>query len=140
MNYILDTNTIIYFLKGMHPSIERKMRNIPAKDIYIPTIVAAELEFGARNSVNYEKSIGPIRKFLQAFKSIDFDMDAAQVYGVICADLKKSGEIIGGNDLLIAAIALQKEAILVTNNVNEFSRVENLLIEDWSKDEEERIQ
>jgi tRNA(fMet)-specific endonuclease VapC len=60
-----------------------------------------------------------------------FDEDAAVSYGNIRATLEKKGEIIGSNDLLIAAHALAHNKILVTNNIREFSRVPNLILENW---------
>ena len=52
-------------------------------------------------------------------------------YAEIRKDLEQAGKTIGANDLLIAATALNERAILVTHNVDEFSRVKGLKIEDW---------
>lgn len=67
----------------------------------------------------------------QQFTSLPFDDAAAEHYGRIRADLTGRGLLIGGNDLLIAAIALAKSCTLVTHNTSEFSRVAGLAIEDW---------
>ena len=70
-------------------------------------------------------------QFLAAFKILPFDDDDAEQFGIIRSDLKKRGTIIGPYDMLIAAQALSKNIILVTNNIKEFCRIENLRIEDW---------
>jgi tRNA(fMet)-specific endonuclease VapC len=71
--------------------------------------------------------------FLEQFEAVVFDLAAATSYGAIRTDLERKGEVIGWNDLLIAAIAKAAEATLATNNLKEFSRVAGLLIEDWSQ-------
>jgi len=57
-------------------------------------------------------------------------MDAIP-YGILKAKLKKDGKIIGPIDMLLAAQALSKKLIFVTNNTSEFSRIENLKLENW---------
>lgn len=70
--------------------------------------------------------------FSGTFRNLDFDKAAASHYGEIRADLEKMGTIIGPNDLMIASIARSRNLILITNNVNEFQRVKDLRIEDWT--------
>ena len=98
----------------------------------IPAIVAAELIHGAEKSANPTKSIEQVKKFLMPFEIASFDIVAAYSYGKIRSSLEKRGEIIGPNDLIIAATVLSQNGILVTNNSKEFTRVENLAIEDWT--------
>ena len=66
------------------------------------------------------------------FASFDFDLEAARHYAVIRSDLEMRRQIIGNNDLMIAAIALANDLTVVTNNVNEFNRVPGLRSEGWS--------
>jgi tRNA(fMet)-specific endonuclease VapC len=73
----------------------------------------------------------PQQRFLSLFVSLPFDDRAAEHYGRIRADLANAGMPIGGNDLLIAAIALTHNLSIVTHNVKEFGRVTSLQIEDW---------
>ena len=72
-----------------------------------------------------------VEQLRQQFTSLPFDDAAAEQYGRIRADLTGRGLLIGGNDMLIAAIALTNGCTLVTHNTAEFSRVAGLLIEDW---------
>jgi len=72
-----------------------------------------------------------IREFFNSFSSMSFDDNIADICGEIRADLEKLGTPIGPYDLLIAATAISKDLILVTNNTKEFIRVKNIQLEDW---------
>lgn len=133
MKYFLDTNIIIYAVKGKYPSIVEHFENIPSYNIFVPSIVKAEIDYGAKKSSNYEKTISIYNKFLEIYNVVPFTNDETFIYGNIRSDLEKNGKIIGGNDMLIASIALSHDGVLVTHNVEEFSRIKNLKIEDWTK-------
>ena len=132
MSYYLDTNVCIFFLKGTHPALLRTILSHSPNALRIPAIVAAELIHGAEKSANPVKNSEQVKKFLMPFEIAPFDVLAAYSYGKIRSSLEKRGEIIGPNDLLIAATVLSQSGILVTNNVKEFARVENLAVEDWT--------
>ena len=133
MKYFLDTNTIIYAIKGTYSPIKEHFKNVPMESIVIPNIVIAEIEFGAYKSSNYKKTLELYTKFINSFDKIGFSESAAKMYGKIRLDLEKKGNLIGPNDLIIASIVLSENGILVTHNVKEFSQVKNLNIEDWTK-------
>lgn len=133
MRYFLDTNIISYIIKGKYPKIIEHLKKVPAQSIVIPSVVKAELEFGARNSGNYERLIVPYMQFLEPFDVKDFDSDALYFYGLIRQSLTGKGTPVGPNDLLIAATVLANNGTLVTHNTNEFSRIEDLRIEDWTE-------
>ena len=78
-----------------------------------------------------QRTLANQQRFLNLFTSLPFDDDAASVYGDIRAYLAQQGTPIGSNDLQIAAIALNRNLILVTHNTREFSRVPGLSWEDW---------
>lgn len=86
---------------------------------------------GAYKSKNKEKTLDKLKIFFSPIKSLPFTDEAAEVYGNIRADLEKKGTPIGPYDLQIASIAVLNNLTLVTHNVREFSRVEDLKIEDW---------
>ena len=132
MNYFLDTNICIYFLSGKYPGLFKKLFSRNPNDIKIPVIVKAELLYGAEKSIKREDNISKITAFLLPFEIIPFDDASAAFYGKIRAKLETTGMMIGPNDLIIAATALSKNAVLVTNNTNEFIRVEGLNLEDWT--------
>ena len=131
MNYYLDTNICIYFLKGKYPSILTKMLSLNPDDIKIPAIVKAELLHGAEKSIKRDENKNKIASFLLPFEIVPFDDESAVYYAKIKAALEQTGMLIGPNDLLIAATSLAKNTILVTNNVKEFSRVAGLSLENW---------
>jgi tRNA(fMet)-specific endonuclease VapC len=93
--------------------------------------VKAELFFGAAMSNDPPKTLARQQIFLSRFTSLSFDDAAAETYAEIRADLTRQGQLIGPNDLLIAAICQAHNMTLVTHNLSEFSRVARLKIEDW---------
>lgn len=132
MKYYLDTNIIIYAMKNKYPNIKNHFLKVPSSSIVIPNIVLAEIEYGARKSKNYKKTIDVYNQFTNTFEMAEFSIKAVKEYGNIRKDLGKKGKIIGPNDLIIAAIVKSEDGILVTHNTNEFSIVKGLKIEDWT--------
>ena len=103
-------------------------------EIYLCSVVVAELIYGARKSDNIAKNLALVHKFCEPFVSLPFDNRCAEHYGTIRADLEKAGMKIGANDLFVAAIANSYDLILVTHNIREFSRITGLQIEDWQQE------
>jgi tRNA(fMet)-specific endonuclease VapC len=133
--YLLDTNICIYAINNRNENLLKAIYAKSKKGILISSLTVAELEYGVENSQHIEKNRVAMLKFLTLFKVLNFtDSDAVQ-YGKLKARLKKMGNIIGPIDMLIAAQGLSNGLILVTNNVKEFSRINGLKIEDWSKAE-----
>ena len=128
---MLDTNICIYIIKNRPVNVLKKFKNFNMGDLAISSITVSELYYGAYKSKYTEKNLKALEDFLYPFDIIEFDENAAVEYGKIRASLEKKGEIIGGLDMLIAASAKSQEMILVTNNTKEFSRIDNLEIENW---------
>jgi tRNA(fMet)-specific endonuclease VapC len=131
MTYLLDTNVCIRYLTGRSEKVKQRLQQTLPEEIQVCSVVKAELFYGSRRSNNPEKSLQQQKLFLEQFKSLPFDDDAAMAYGRIRAELAKAGTPIGPNDLMIAAIALANNLTLVTHNVSEFGRITDLKIEDW---------
>ena len=131
MKYLLDTNIIAYIIKKRPVEVFDKLQSVEWEEVAISSIVVAELWFGVAKSQHKEQNKIALENFLAPFTILDFDTKAAEQYAFVRVDLEAKGTIIGANDLLIAAHALSQELILVTNNVKEFERVENLKIENW---------
>ncbi len=129
--YMLDTNICIYVLKNHSDELRHKFKAI--KNICISSVTYGELCFGIENgeASKREARWEQLDIFTQRLLIDPWDEDAAKHYGFIRALLKKQGAIIGNNDLLISAHARSMNAVLVTNNVREFSRVPDLSIENW---------
>ena len=130
--YLLDTNICIFAIKKRPESVLKKLKEKISDGIYISSLTVAELEFGVENSRKIENNRIALLKFLSIFNILNFDDSDAIDYGRLKTDLRKQGRIIGPIDMLLAAQALNKELIFVTNNVKEFERVKGLKIEDWS--------
>lgn len=129
--YMLDTNICIYVLKNHSTKLRRKFKS--TKDLCISSVTYGELCFGIENgNSNFkEERWRQLEIFTQRLLIDPWDENAGRHYGSIRAQLKKEGTPIGNNDLLIAAHARSIDAVLVTNNVREFSRVPNLTVENW---------
>jgi tRNA(fMet)-specific endonuclease VapC len=133
VTYLLDTNTCIGWLRQNQPQIVTRIQARTPTDIVLCAVVVAELLFGVERSDPAHRANTALRveQLRQQFLSLPFDDVAAEQYGRIRADLTARGQAIGGNDMLIAAIALAHGCTLVTHNTAEFSRVPGLVIEDW---------
>lgn len=129
--YMLDTNTCIYVLKNRSDKLRHKFKAI--KNLCISSITYGELCYGIENgdaglrTERYEE----LQLFTQRLTIESWDDEAGFHYGLLRADLKRQGLIIGSNDLLIAAHARSLSAVLVTNNTREFARIADLTLEDW---------
>ena len=132
MNYYLDSNICIYFLKGIYPSIKEKIVSTNPSTIKIPSIVKAELLYGAEKSQQKAKNLSTIKLFLEPFEIVPFDEECSIVYSKIRSAMELKGMIMGPNDSIIAATVLAKNGVLVTNNTKEFEKVKNLKLENWT--------
>ena len=128
--YLLDTNIVIYVLKR-RPKEVLEIFNRNAIRMAISSITLSELIYGAEKSPNMDKNLEAIEEFVSHLDVLPYDAKASQHYGQIKAALEKRGEIIGENDIHIAAHAISQGLILVTNNLREFKRVPNLARENW---------
>ncbi len=128
--YMLDTNTVIYFFKGVGDVAKNLFKHSP-QDIAIPSIVVYELYVGIAKSNAPEKRVAQLNELLQHVKIIDFTEEEAKASADIRAELEKRGMPIGPVDTLIAGCATTNHAVLVTHNTNEFNRIGQLQLEDW---------
>ena len=131
MKYMLDTHICIYIIKHQPENVIRKFMEHEPDDICISAITYAELAHGGEKSQAREKNRIALMVLLSEIQIVPFDDLAAQVYGVVRAELQKKGTPIGPLDTLIAAHAKALNLTLVTNNTKEFARVEGLTLEDW---------
>jgi tRNA(fMet)-specific endonuclease VapC len=99
----------------------------------ISSITVAELEYGVSKSKRMEQNRITLRDFLSSFDIISFDIRDAEIYGIIRAELEHRGELIGPYDMQLAAQALARNLIFVTNNTAEFSRIKKLRLENWAR-------
>jgi len=133
--FCLDTNVIVFAINGRVPAIEQRLQRELAAGtaLLIPTIVLFELRYGIAKSVRREASTKVLDAFLaEGFEELLFDAEDAIEAGNIRAALETSGMPIGAYDILIAAQARRRGAVLVTGNRREFERVPGLMVTDWA--------
>jgi tRNA(fMet)-specific endonuclease VapC len=130
LKYLLDTNIVIYVLKRRPVEI-LEIFNTNATRMAISSITLSELIYGAEKSINVDKNLEAIEEFISHLDVLPYDAKASQHFGQIKAALEKKGEVIGENDIHIAAHAISQGLMLVTNNLREFKRVPNLALENW---------
>ena len=131
MRYMLDTNICIYLIKHKPPQVFEKLQEHNPDEICISAITYAELVHGVEKSKAVERNRLALTILLSNIEILDFDMNAAEEYGRIRADLEKKGTPIGPLDMMIAGHAKSLGYTVVTNNVREFKRVEGLQHENW---------
>jgi tRNA(fMet)-specific endonuclease VapC len=131
MIYLLDTNACIGYLNARSERLKQRLEATPPEALTVCSIVEAELFFGAAKSRSPQETLRTQQSFLEKFRSLSFDTEAALRYGALRADLERRGTPIGANDLMIASIALTHGLTLITHNLREFASVNGLLIEDW---------
>ena len=151
MIYLLDTDTLVYLIRGLKiesPRNERqkarlrtarrilarcRKEQVAGAIVALSSMTVAELEFGARQSGDYAREISAVRKILVPFAIYDFDAHGcSEHYGDVRHHLESSGTTIGAMDLLIAGHAKALDATMVTNNLSHFTRVPGLICENWT--------
>ena len=127
---LLDTNICIYLINHRPASVLERFQNLSTGDLGVSSVVAAELAYGIEKT-NSERNKRALELFLAPLEIAPFDQKCIWIYGQVRAQLEGQGTPIGSLDTMIAAHALALKATLVTNNVREFSRVPNLVLENW---------
>ena len=133
MRYMLDTNICIYTIKHKPEKVFQRLQEIDPEDICVSSVTYAELVHGVEKSAAVEKNRLALLMLLANIEILNFDVDAADCYGKIKADLDKKGTPIDPFDMMIAGHAMSMGYAVVTNNVKEFSRVQGLILENWTE-------
>jgi tRNA(fMet)-specific endonuclease VapC len=131
-DYILDTDICSYIMLN---SSNRLLENLEARkndDLHIAAVTYAELLFGALRK-DSRKIFRKISLVMRKVKILSFDENAAKEYAKIRSTLEKNGTPIGNMDMLIASCAVANNAILVTNNIRHFSRIDDLQVQNWTE-------
>lgn len=128
MKYLLDTNIIIAFQK-QHQGLLTQMKKHSVSDFALSNIVLFELAFGAYNSQKVDENLHKLSRL--RFPTLPFNSQDAYHAGKIRATLQQKDTPIGAYDTLIAGQAIAQNLILITHNIKEFQRVDDLKFEDW---------
>lgn len=130
MKYLLDTNICIYVINHRPAQVFERFKRYQLGELAISSITASELAFGVEKSGS-ERNKQALHKFLAPLDICPYDERAIWHYATLRHALQASGRLIGSLDMLIAAHALALDAVLVTNNLKEFERVDGLRLENW---------
>lgn len=133
MRYMLDTNICIYAIKHKPEKVFQRLQEVHSEEVCVSSVTYAELIYGVEKSAAVERNRFALCMLLADIEILDFDISAADCYGKIRAALEKKGAPIGPLDMMIAGHAQSLGCTLVTNNVKEFSRIEDLTIENWTE-------
>lgn len=130
MRYLLDTNIVSDLVRNPQGRVAQHIRKVGENRVCTSIIVAAELRYGAAKKGSALLS-SQLEAVLAAIDVLPLETPADETYGMIRTKLEKAGRPIGGNDLLIASQAVALGYTVVTDNHDEFARVENLRLENW---------
>lgn len=130
-HFLLDTNICIELIRGRASRVFATMQKHRLDDVAISSITFAELQFGVAKSTRPAHNAIMLAQFCAPILILPFDTRAAMTYGAVRALLEQTGTPIGPMDTLIAAHALSRTLVLVTNNEREFRRVKGLTVENW---------
>ena len=128
---LLDTNTLIHYLKG-HEKVVSLLQDASPREIAVPSVVVYEIEYGTLKIVSSRRR-SIVDQLLAGIDQVPFDGEAALESARIRVDLETRGLSIGLLDLLVAGTAVSRGATLATNNTKEFSRIKGLRLADWNK-------
>lgn len=131
MKFLLDTDTCIYALK-QNPAVLNRLLAQSRDDVAVSVVTEAELRTGAAKSTAPTKTLRLIENFLRPLAVVEFNSADAASYAQVRSRLERAGTPIGPLDTLIAAHAVGRKLVLVSNNEREFGRVANLRVENWT--------
>ena len=131
MKFLLDTDTCIYALKRNADVLKRLLAQ-SREDVAVSVITEGELRTGAAKSASPRKTLGLVENFLRPLNILEFTSDDAAAYAEVRAKLERAGTPIGPLDTLIAAQAMARNLVLVSNNPREFGRVAGLRLQNWT--------
>ena len=132
VRYLLDTNIFIYIAKHNPPAVRERFSRHTADELAMSVVTLGELRFGAEKSQSRERALAVVSQLESMMQIAPLTAATGEHYGQIRAALQQRGEMIGNNDLWLAAHARAEGWILVTNNEREFGRVEGLQLENWA--------
>jgi tRNA(fMet)-specific endonuclease VapC len=133
MSYLIDTDILIYSLKG-HETVQKRFfanEKIPKS---ISVVSYGELLYGAKKSAHRDKNLAVVYRIKDLFPVIDVDKPVMETFSDLKVKMQKSGTVIDDMDLLIAATALTMNFILVSNNERHFRKIAGLKIENWTSE------
>jgi len=134
MRFLLDTDIFIFIRQKRPENVFQRFRSLQPGEAAVSIITYGELFYGAAKSLRRAEAFARLSAITDLLAILPLPKSAGESYGEIRAELESSGEMIGNNDLWIAAHALAAGLTLVTNNnEKEFLRVRGLRVQNWAK-------
>ena len=130
IRFVLDTDSCIFWLKGHHP-IEQRILQVGVEQVAISVITACELAYGAWKSQRRQDNLRVLERLQRTVQTLHTTDHVIQLFGRWKAQLEEKGAGLDDADLLIASIAHAQRCTLVTNNQAHFTRLPELLVENW---------
>ena len=129
--YLLDTDTIIFSLKG-DETVKKNLQLHFHDSMKISVITLMELYYGAYKSKKVESNLAKIKTLETSLEIISLGSEVVEVFGICKAKLERKGTPLDDFDLILASCALTHNLVLVTNNLKHFMKIEGLKIENWA--------
>ncbi|MEI7946030.1 MAG: type II toxin-antitoxin system VapC family toxin [bacterium] len=129
--YLLDTDTLIYFLKG-HASVVthfKASRNMPKA---FSVVTYGELIYGCHKSQRVNENLAKVRRLADLYPVIDVTRPVMECFGELKASLSSAGTVVDDFDLLIGCTALTLNYSMVTNNIKHYQKIPGLKVVNWA--------
>ncbi len=131
MKYLLDTCTVSQFVRG-NPGVSRRVKSTSPDDIAVSAVTCMEVEYGLQINPERASKIRPvIESFFNTVEMLSYTRQDADSTARIRAILKAKGTPIGPYDIMLAGCAWHRGLTMITDNLDEFQRVEGLTVENW---------
>lgn len=131
--YLLDTNILSAAMRGEPHTLLNRLAGMALERLHVSALVLAELAAGAELGQRRAATLAAVRDLTAGMTPLAFDADDGMAYARIRAALERKGQMIGQIDCLIAAQAVARGLVLVTDNLREFRRVPGLKCENWMR-------
>jgi predicted nucleic acid-binding protein len=130
--YLLDTDTIIFSLKG-DVAVQKNLRTHFHDPMKISVITLMELYYGAYKSQKVTSNLAKIKTLENSLEIIPLGKESVEIFGIYKSKLEKAGTPLDDFDLMLASCALAHNLVLVTNNIKHFRRIEGLKLANWAR-------
>jgi len=131
VKYLLDTDTFSVLARGRHAALDDRVRDVGLPSLAISVVTEGEVRYGQACARLPRTLADRIEALLEGLQRLPLDSSVVAPYAALRATLRRKGQPIGPNDAWIAAHAIARQLVLVTNNEREFKRVPGLKVENW---------
>jgi tRNA(fMet)-specific endonuclease VapC len=131
-HFLLDTNICIYIRRRRPPAVLARFQQLQPGEAVLSVITYGELVYGVEKSRLRDQATVQLAELAGLLPVMALPLRAGEFYGSIRASLEAAGDMVGNNNLWIAAHAKAAGLILVTSNEREFRRIPGLEMQNWA--------